>query len=137
MWVHSSWFVGVHTCAACCFPSVCSSPVLPLKNATVGRRKKVSQTEEEVNTDCGEGSNKNSDRIYSGYTWEHFTVNHRLLVMTLSQQLTVSQNFGCLANLITPQRGPDDVCAAKNESLAVYRVLRWEEVVICSENGSF
>lgn len=67
-------------------------------------------------------SNKNSDRIYSSYTWEHFTVNHRLLVMTLSQQLTVSQNFGWLANLITSQCRTDDVCAAQvpRHSLAVW-----------------
>lgn len=54
-------------------------------------------------------SNENRDRIYSSYTWEHFSVNHRLLVMTLSQQLTVSQNFIWLANPITSQCSPDDI----------------------------
>lgn len=54
-------------------------------------------------------SNENRDGIYSSYTWEHFTANHRLLVMTLSQQLTVSQNFIWLANPITSQCRPDDI----------------------------
>lgn len=58
-------------------------------------------------------SNKNSTRIYLSYTWEHFTVNPWLVVMTSSQQLSVSQNSGCLTNLITPQCGPADVCAIK------------------------
>lgn len=55
--------------------------------------------------------------------------------MTLSQQLTVSQIFGWLTNLITSQCRPDDVCAAKipRHSLVAGRsliVLLWNSTVI-------
>lgn len=71
-----------------------------------------------------------TETIYSSYTWEHFAVNPRLLLMTLSQQFTVSQKCSWLINLITSQCRADDVCAAK------YQDTVWQFREFKQHNGT-